>query len=37
MPCPFANILGEAGKGIHAKSIFGMPQDDWLMPITGLY
>ena len=34
MPCPFANALGEPGKGIHAKRIFGLAQNDILMTIA---
>ena len=34
MPCPYANILGEPGKGIHAQRIFGLALNDTLMTIT---
>ena len=33
MPCPFANALGEPGKGVHAARIFGISQNDLLMTI----
>jgi len=33
MPCPFANALGEPGKGVHAKRIFALAQNDILMTI----
>jgi len=34
MPCPFANALGEPGKGVHAARIFGLSQNDILMTIA---
>ena len=34
MPCPFANALGEPGKGVHAQRIFGLAQNDILMTIA---
>jgi len=34
MPCPYANILGEPGKGIHAQRIFGLALNDTLMTIA---
>ena len=33
MPCPFANALGEPGKGVHAARIFGLARNDLLMTI----
>ena len=34
MPCPYANALGEPGKGIHAPRIFGLARNDLLMTIA---
>jgi len=34
MPCPYANILGEPGKGVHAQRIFGLALNDTLMTIA---
>ena len=34
MPCPYANALGEPGKGIHAARIFGLALNDTLMTIA---
>ena len=34
MSCPYANILGEPGKGVHAARIFGLAQNDLLMTIV---
>jgi hypothetical protein len=34
MPCPYANALGEPGKGVHAARIFGISQNDLLMTIA---
>ena len=34
MPCPYANALGEPGKGVHAARIFGISQNDILMTIA---
>jgi len=28
MPCPYANILGEPGKGFHEKRIYGVAFND---------
>jgi len=33
MPCPYANALGEPGKGVHAPRIFGLARNDLLMTI----
>ena len=33
MPCPYANILGEPGKGVHAARFFGLALNDTLMTI----
>jgi hypothetical protein len=32
--CPFANILGEPGKGIHSARIFGLALNDTLMTVA---
>ena len=34
MPCPFANALGEPGKGVHAARIFGLARNDLIMTIV---
>jgi len=34
MPCPYANALGEPGKGVHTARIFGLAQNDLLMTIA---
>ena len=34
MSCPYANALGEPGKGIHAARIFGLALNDTLMTIV---
>lgn len=31
--CPYANLLGEPGKGVHAKRIFGLAANDIYMTI----
>lgn len=28
MPCPYANLLGIPGEGVHAKRIFGLALND---------
>ena len=33
MPCPYANALGEPGKGVHAVRIFGLARNDLIMTI----
>jgi len=33
MPCPYANILGIPGEGVHARRIFGLALNDILMTI----
>lgn len=33
MPCPYANILGVPGQGVHAQRIFGLALNDILMTI----
>lgn len=33
MPCPYANALGEPGKGVHAARIFGLARNDLIMTI----
>ena len=33
--CPFKNILGEPGKGVHAQRIGGLALNDILMTIIG--
>ena len=34
MPCPYANILGVPGEGVHATRFLGMALNDWLMTIA---
>ena len=33
--CPYAAMLGEPGKGVHAARLFGMAQNDLLMTVAG--
>ena len=33
MPCPYANIFGEPGQGIHSTRILGMAVIDWLATV----
>lgn len=33
MPCPYANLLGEPGKGVHEARIFGLARNDLLMTV----
>jgi len=33
--CPFANILGEPGKGVHAPRLFGLARNDIIATILG--
>jgi len=33
MPCPYANLLGEPGKGVHEARIFGLAANDTIMTI----
>jgi len=33
MPCPFAGLLGEPGKGVHAARVLGIAQNDTIMTI----
>jgi hypothetical protein len=33
MPCPYANLLGVPGQGVHATRILGMSLNDWLATI----
>jgi hypothetical protein len=33
MPCPYANVLGVPGEGVHAARIFGIAQNDLIMTI----
>jgi hypothetical protein len=28
MSCPYANLLGEPGKGVHAPRLFGLARND---------
>lgn len=35
MPCPYANALGEPGKGIHSTRFMGFALNDTLMTIGG--
>ena len=34
MPCPYANILGVPGQGVHAQRIFGLALNDILATIV---
>ena len=34
MPCPYANILGIPGQGVHARRIFGLALNDILATIV---
>ena len=34
MPCPYANILGVPGQGVHARRIFGLALNDILATIV---
>ena len=34
MPCPYANILGVPGQGVHAKRFFGLALNDILATIV---
>jgi hypothetical protein len=37
MGCPYANVLGEVGKGVHATRIFGFSwNDSWMTVAAGL-
>jgi hypothetical protein len=33
MSCPYANVLGVPGEGVHAARIFGIAQNDLIMTI----
>jgi predicted cobalt transporter CbtA len=33
MPCPYANLLGEPGKGVHAPRILGLARNDIIATI----
>ena len=35
--CPYSKLLGEPGKGIHARRIFGMAMNDTLMTLVGAF
>lgn len=37
MPCPFAGALGEPGKGIHSRRIFGLAFYDLLMTVVAAW
>lgn len=37
MSCPYANILGIPGKGVHSKRIFGLAFNDTLATIVAAY
>ena len=37
MPCPFANILGVPGTGVHTLRIFGFALFDTVLTILGGY
>jgi len=34
MPCPYANILGVPGQGVHSRRIFGLALNDILATIV---
>jgi hypothetical protein len=37
MGCPYANLLGEVGKGVHATRIFGFSWNDiWMTVVAAL-
>jgi hypothetical protein len=37
MGCPYANALGEVGKGVHAARIFGFSWNDtWMTVVAAL-
>ena len=37
MSCPYANALGEPGKGVHATRIFGFSWNDiWMTVVAAL-
>jgi hypothetical protein len=36
MPCPYANVLGEPGKGVHEARIFGLARNDVLMTVIAV-
>lgn len=37
MGCPYANVLGEVGKGVHSTRIFGFSwNDSWMTVAAGL-
>lgn len=37
MGCPYANVLGEPGKGVHATRIFGFSWNDtWMTVVAAL-
>ena len=33
MSCPYANLLGEPGKGVHAQRILGLARNDLIATI----
>lgn len=33
MACPYANLFGVPGQGVHSTRILGMAQNDWLATI----
>jgi len=37
MSCPYANLLGTPGQGVHEKRIFGFALNDTLMTIAGAF
>ena len=37
MPCPYANILGEVGKGVHSIRLFDFAIIDTLLTVLAAY
>jgi hypothetical protein len=35
MPCPYSELLGKRGEGVHARRIYGFALNDILMTIAG--
>jgi len=35
MPCPYANLLGTPGEGVHSTRVFGYALNDFLATILG--
>lgn len=34
MPCPYANLLGTPGQGVHAPRVFGLARNDIIATIV---